>query len=219
MFVELVILLLDNIIETVSTTDCTVYSYIIDKNTMVLLLFALIMAATADPDYYAVKIKKGKFKIFTHKNECERSWYQNGGDKILFFEGVWKIAKVKNGLKDCETKSSVVEKIYQTKNSKMPEGDTWHSWTDKRDKKNIDIWVKSFNKSDEITDLKLVTGTKEEAETKEDCFGKEWGEKSDKDIVVAFQNSKCFYDFVDQARLENDSTINATIVVYPSGKN
>ena len=40
----------------------------------------------------------------------------------------------------------------------------------------------------------------------------------DKDIVVAFQDSNCFYDFVDQAELEYDYTRKATIVVHPSGK-
>ena len=33
---------------------------------MILMLLALIMAATADPDYYAVKIETERFKIFTN---------------------------------------------------------------------------------------------------------------------------------------------------------
>ena len=37
--------------------------------------------------------------------------------------------------------------------------------------------------------------------------------------MVAFQDSKCFYDLVDQAELEYDATGKATIVVHPSGKN
>ena len=39
---------------------------------MIIILLALIVSATADPDFYAVKIEKEwrKFKIFTKISEC-----------------------------------------------------------------------------------------------------------------------------------------------------
>ena len=58
--------------------------------------------------------------------------------------------------------------------------------------------------------------------TKEDCFTGDWGKKyPDKDIVVAFQDSNCFYDFVDQAQLDYDYSYirTATLFVHPAGKN
>ena len=61
-------------------------------------------------------------------------------------------------------------------------------------------------------------GTEENAESQKDCFGKDWGKKyPDKNVVVAFQDSDCFYDFVDQAQLK-PGYYRGTIFVHPSGK-
>ena len=45
-----------------------------------------------------------------------------------------------------------------------------------------------------------------------------WGARfPDKDIVVAFQDSNCVYDFADQAELEYYN--GTTIFLHPTGKN
>ena len=99
------------------------------------------------------------------------------------------------------------------------------------------ILIEGFNKRVEVTGLNLVGGTKVDATSKEDCLRKNWGKKyTDKDIVVAFQNSKCFYDVVDRAELSDDYDrdydyyydydyvpnyydYEAIIFVHPAGKN
>ena len=65
---------------------------------MILVLLASIMSATADPDYFAVKIKSGRFKIFSKISECTGAVYQSGDNKVLFRDGVWKVGTLKNGL-------------------------------------------------------------------------------------------------------------------------
>ena len=177
---------------------------------MIPILLALIVSATADPDYYAVRIgSDGTYKIFTKIRECRGAVYQSGDNRVLFQDEVWKIGTLENEL-DCNTLSSVVKEEYRTKEKQIPR-DNW--WID------IKIFIKGFNRRVEAPGLKLVGGTNVEDKSKEDCFRKDWGDFSrDKDIVVAFQNSNCFYDFVDEAELEEEIWT-GTIFVYPAGKN
>ena len=89
---------------------------------ILILLVALIKQATADPDYFAVKIRAGRYKIFTKLSHCTEAVYQSGDNRVLFQdEGdrVWKIGALKNDL-DCNTLPSVVEVKYWTKGTQMP---------------------------------------------------------------------------------------------------
>ena len=120
--------------------------------------------------------------------------------------------------------SSVVEQEYWTKEIQTAINGVWikELKKDKNDQHRytvISITIKAIHKSVEVqNELKLSNGIMEKSVTKEDCFGKDWGTRyPDKDIVVAFQDSNCFYNFVDQAKLEYDTW--ATIFVHPSGKN
>merc|ERR1712062_538039 len=94
------------------------------------------------------------------------------------------------------------------------------------DIKNIDIYgnspeswilVKGFDKNVEVTDIKLVGGTRRHSGSKEDCLREDWVKKYyDRDIVVSFQYSYCYYDFVDQAELRYG--YGAIILIHPAGK-
>ena len=207
-------------------------AYIIQTTlfTMILMLLALIMAATADPDYYAVKIETERFKIFTKISQCTGAMYQSGDNRVLFQDGVWKIAEVENGPIDCKISSSVIEEKYRTKKTQFPKDNEWIERIDvnktEQNGYTTDEWIliKSFNKGVdvELTGIILVrgAGTMEENAEKEDCLRNDWGKKhpeNDKDIVVAFQDSKCLYDFVDQAELERDND-NSIIIIHQSGK-
>ena len=187
---------------------------------MILMLLALILAATADPDYYAVHIQGdgGRYKMFTKISKCREAVYQSGDNRVLFKDGVWKIGTLKNYLVvDCKTLPSIVEEEYRmSKRTQRPKSDYWIDM----DGNTVlyRILIEGFNKSVEITDKKLVAGTKVDAESKEVCLMKDWGKKyPDKHIVVAFQDSNCFYDFVDQAELVD--VPGAIIFVHPAGKN
>ena len=189
---------------------------------MILLLFVLIMFATADPDFYAVRMGR-KYRIFSKISECTGAVYKSGDNRVLFQDGVWKIGTLKSDL-DCTTLSSVVEEEFRTKEMQMPKNDAWISWIDI---KNIDIYgnspeswilVKGFDKNVEVTDIKLVGGTRRHSESKEDCLREDWVKKYyDRDIVVSFQYSYCYYDFVDQAELRYG--YGAIILIHPAGKN
>ena len=195
---------------------------------MILILFALIVSATADPDYYAVQIESG-YKIFTKLSKCRGAVYQSGDNRVLFQDDVWKIGKLKNEL-DCNNLSSIVEEEYRNKGIQMPKTKYWIDI----DGNNVlrRILIEGFNKRVEVTGLNLVGGTKVDAKNEENCLKKNWGKQyPDKDIVVAFQNSKCFYDFVDQAKLSDNYDdyydyydydyydYGAIIFVHPAGKN
>ena len=191
---------------------------------MILILLALIVPATADPDYYAVEIetnRRSKYKIFTKIRTCKGAVYQSGDNRVLFQDDVWKIGKLKNEL-DCNNWSSIVEEEYRNKGIQMPKTKYWIDI----DGNNVlrRILIEGFNKRVEVTGLNLVGGTKVDAKNEENCLKKNWGKQyPDKDIVVAFQNSKCFYDFVDQAKLSDNYDdyydYGAIIFVHPAGKN
>ena len=68
---------------------------------ILILLVALIKQATADPDYFAVKIRAGRYKIFTKLSHCTEAVYQSGDNRVLFQDEVWKIGTLKNDL-DCK---------------------------------------------------------------------------------------------------------------------
>ena len=195
---------------------------------MILLLLAVIVSATAYPDYYALwmdvynRNTTTKFKIFTKIGECTRAVYQSGDNRVLFADGVWKIGTLKNDL-DCNTLSSVVEEEYRTRytTKKRPEDRQWFEM-----KKNVytrvSIFFEDLYEHGQKRGLKLVGGTMVDDKSKEDCFEEDWGRKyPDKDIVVAFHDSNCFYDFVDQAQLDYDYSYasSATLLVHPAGKN
>ena len=205
---------------------------------MILILLAFIVPATADPDYIAVEIESGDeyyYKMFTKISKCGAAvYYQSGDNRVLFQdEEAWKIGTLTNEL-DCNTVSSVIEEEYRNEEiQRMPKDDDW-IYMKKTDNSDDDIdsgesgddiersiKIKGFNKSVEVTvtGLKLEDGTKVEAKSKEDCLKKDWGDFSpDKDIVVAFQDFSCFYNFVDEAELKVE-TWRSTIFVHPAGKN
>ena len=189
---------------------------------MNLILLALIVSITAYPDYYAVQIENGYYKIFTKRSECRGAVYQSGV-RVLFHDRVGKIGTLKNYL-DCNSLNSVVEEEYWTNKVKLPRDNTWTQWIDiQKTYKygyNVEIWIrmKGFKKSIEVTNLNLVGGIKADAKTMEDCLRMSWmREYRDKHIVVGFKNSNCFYAFVDQAELAYD--YGAIIFVHPPGKN
>ena len=141
-------------------------------------------------------------------SQCSEPVYQSGDNRVLFQDEVWKIGTLKNDL-DCNTLPSIVQEEYRTKEKQIPR-DNW--WID------IKIFIKGFNRRVEAPGLKLVGGTNVDAKSKTDCFKKDWVDFShDKDIVVAFQNSNCLYDFVDEAELEVE-TWRTTLFVHPAGK-
>ena len=189
---------------------------------MILLLLALIVSATADPDYYAVEIagEWRKIKIFTKISECTGAvYYQSGDKRVMFKDGVWKIGTLTNDF-DCNILSSVVNEEYRTKFiAQRPEHRQWYKMND------LGAWIafeylyKRVQKP--LKGFKLVGGTMVDDKSKEDCFKEDWGEKyPNKDIVVAFQDSKCYYDFVDRAQLEYSIRHrSATVFVHPAGKN
>ena len=193
---------------------------------MILVLLASIVSANAYPDYYAVRMEAERFKIFTKISECEGAVYQSGENRFLFQDGVWRIKTLKNDL-DCNTLSSVVEEEYRTKyTAQRPEYLYWYKMTKIHyyfDYSRIWIDFEDLYKRVKYTGLKLVGGTKVEYKSKEDCLREDWGQKfPDKDVVVAFQDSNCFYDFVDQAQLHTFSKLqhsNSTLLVHPAGKN
>ena len=185
---------------------------------MIFIALALLVSVTARPDYYAVKIKKEKYKIFTKISECKGPVYQSGDRRVLFEDEVWKIGTLTNDL-DCNTLSSVVdEEYYRTKSrGERPELEDWYDMNDDH------IWItfEHLYKRKKKTLVKLVGGTKLDDKSEEDCLSEVWGEKfPDKDIVVAFQDSNCFYDFVDQAQLDYSNFYqSATLFVHPAGRN
>ena len=196
---------------------------------MIIIFLALIVSATADPDFYAVKIEKEwrKFKVFTKISECIGVvYYQSAEKRVLFLDGVWKIGKLMKNL-DCKTLSSVVEEEYRTVGLEIPEANQDEPWIDikETDKSGHDteswIWIEGFNKSVEVTGMKLVGGNEDSSSrNKEDCLRKDRGkEYPGKNILVAFQDltvsTQCFYDSVDQAELQNGDE---TIMVHPAGK-
>ena len=188
---------------------------------MILVLLASIMSATADPDYFAVKIKSGRFKIFSKISECTGAVYQSGDNKVLFRDGVWKIGTLKNGLLDCKKLSSVVAEEFQTKETQIPKNELWIDI--KKSEQNwifnnlIEISIEGIDNSVEKEKMKLVGGKKIEAESQEDCLKEDLKKKyTNKDIVVAYKDSNCSYSFVDEAELEYDAE--AIMFVYHSGK-
>ena len=188
---------------------------------MILVLLASIMSATADPDYFAVKIKSGRFKIFSKISECTGAVYQSGDNKVLFRDGVWKIGTLKNGLLDCKKLSSVVAEEFQTKETQIPKNELWIDI--KKSEQNwifnnlIEISIEGIDNSVEKEKMKLVGGKKIEAESQEDCLKEDLKKKyPNKDIVVAYKDSNCSYSFVDEAELEYDAE--AIMFVYHSGK-
>ena len=187
---------------------------------MILILLASILAAAADPDYYAVHIQGdgGRYKMFTKISKCKEAVYHSGDNRVLFQDRVWKIGTLKNDqIVDCKTLPSIVEEEYRmNKRTQRPKSDIWIDIDGDTVLKRI--LIDGFNKSVEVTDKQLVAGTKVDAESKEVCLRKDWGKKyPDKHIVVAFQDSNCFYDFVDQAELVD--VYGAIIFVHPAGKN
>ena len=188
---------------------------------MILILLASILAAAADPDYYAVHIQGdgGRYKMFTKISKCKEAVYHSGDNRVLFQDGVWKIGTLKNDQIDCKKLSSVVDETFRTKEIQMPKHELWIDI--KKSEQNwifnnrVVISIEGLNKCVEKKKLKLVGARKIDAKSKEDCFRKNW-RKKDKDIVVAFQDSNCSYSFVDEAELEYDSE--ATIFVHHSGK-
>ena len=106
---------------------------------MILILLALLVSATALPDYYAVRIFKEErySKIFTKISECTGVVYQSseffrGHNRVLFQDGVWKIGTLKNDI-DCDTLSSVVEEEFRTKSpAERPELKPWYRMNDVR---------------------------------------------------------------------------------------
>ena len=185
---------------------------------MILILLALLVSVTALPDYYAVRLRGEKYyKIFTKISECEGAVYQSGDKRVLFEDEVWKIGTLTDDL-DCNTLPSVVEEEYRTKyKAQRPEIRYWYDMNDDP------IWTafEHLYKHEKKTGVKLVGGTKVEDKSEEDCLSEVWGEKfPDKDIVVAFQDSNCFYDFVDQAQLDyRHRYFKETLFVHPAGRN
>ena len=195
---------------------------------MILILLALIVPSSAGSDYFAVKIESEyeNYKIFTKISECKGAvYYQSEDKRVLFQDEVWKIGTLKNDL-DCNTLSSVVKEDYRTKEKQIPRDGWWIDikYTESHGNNTHyfqqQIFIKGFNKRVESPGLKLVNGTNVDAKSREVCLRKAfWVNFSpDKDIVLAFQQSNCFYDFVDEAELEEE-TLRATIFVYPAGKN
>ena len=190
---------------------------------MILILLALIVPSSAGSDYFAVKIENEyeNYKIFTKISECKGAvYYQSEDKRVLFQDEVWKVGTLKNEL-DCNTVSSVVEEEYRIEEAqKMLTNDYWIDV--KKAELNISappIWIeiKFFNKSVEVKGLNLVGGTNVEAKKKKDCLRKNWGKKyPEKDIVVAFSDSHCFYDFVYKAELEYN--YRATIFLHTAGE-
>ena len=200
---------------------------------MILILLALIVPTTADPEYYAVKIISGRYKIFSKIRECTGrtgSVYQSGDNRVLFQDDVWKIGTLGNDL-DCNTLSSDVEEEYRTKYKTLkPSDKPWFRMmrspnTGQYKYFPIKIYFRKFFERVEVTsEFNLVGGIKVDAELKEDCLRKEWGKKyPNKDIVVAYQDSNCWYEFVDQAELEYDWDVeydydnHITLLFHPAG--
>ena len=185
---------------------------------MILILLALLVSVTALPDYYAIHIQGEKFfKIFTKISECTGVVYRSGHNRVLFQDGVWKIGTLKNDL-DCNRLSSVVEEEFRTKSPReRPELIYWYDMNDDQ----ILLWIEHLNKREKKTYVKLVGGTMLDDKSEEDCFTEDWGTRfPDKDIVVAFQDSNCFYDFVDRAQLTFSSRYrSATVFGHLAGKN
>ena len=97
---------------------------------MIHILLALLVSVTARPDYYAIRIKMEKYKIFTKISECGGVVYQSGDKRVLFKDGVWKIGTLKSE-PDCKTLSSVVEEEYLTISRKeRPELEDWYDMND-----------------------------------------------------------------------------------------
>ena len=198
---------------------------------MIIVLLGMIMSATADPDYYAVVLPGEKLKIFTKISECTRAvYYHSAENRVLFQDGVLKIGTLKRNL-DCQTLSSLVEVEYQNRTKEKKEElsipNYWEEWIDIKETNKygyditVWIWIKGFNKSVEVTGLKLEGGTKDSSSrNKEDCLRKDRGkEYPGEDVVVAFHHvgrRGCFYDSVDQAELEDDDK--SIILVHPAGK-
>ena len=185
---------------------------------MILILLALLVSVTALPDYYAVGFGEN-YKIFTKISECTGAVYQSGHNRVLFQDGVWKIGTLRTDL-DCNTLSSVVAEEFRTKSpAERPELTLWYDMRG-GDQKTW-IFFKHLNKRGKKTGVKLVGGTMLLDKSEEDCFTEDWGTRfPDKDIVVAFQDSNCFYDFVDRAQLAFSSRFrSATVFVHPAGKN
>ena len=190
---------------------------------MILILFALIVPVTADSDYYAVKMERERYKIFTKFSKCNGAVYQSGDNRVLFQDEVWKIGTLKNDLTDCNALSSVVEDEFRSRSAEMQEKKTLWDMTNADQNGNYNriwIWIKGFNKGVEVTGLQLVGGTKVEAKSKDDCLRTNWGKQyhPDKHIVVAFKYQNCFYDLVDEAELVEKFN-NAKLFVHPAGKN
>ena len=186
---------------------------------MILILLSLMMSssAMAYPDYFAVQIEKRGYKIFTKKSKCTGAVYQSGDSRVLFQDQVWKIGRLKNEL-DCNTLSADVEEMYRQYSIQSPEEGVWLKMTESDKNHWMLIEIKGFNKSVEVTGFKLMGGTKADDKSKEDCLRKDWGRKHpNKHIVVAFQDSNCVYDLVDQAELEYYN--GTTIFLHPTGKN
>ena len=94
----------------------------------------------------------------------------------------------------------------------------WYNLNDDRSS----ISFQELYKREKKTGVKLVGGTMLLDKSEEDCFTEDWGEKyPDKDIVVTFQDSNCFYDFVDRAQLDISISFyrSDTVFVHPAGKN
>ena len=189
----------------------------------------MIVSATADPDYYAVELPGEKLKIFTKISECTRAvYYHSAENRVLFQDGVLKIGTLKRNL-DCQTLSTLVEEEYQNRTKEKKEElsipNYWEEWIDiKETNKNrhdtVWIWIKGFNKSVEVTGMKLKGGTKDWSSwNKEDCLTKDRGKKyPGKDIVVAFHHGGgCSYDSVDQAKLKEEDDDKTIILVHPAG--
>ena len=192
---------------------------------MILILLTLIVPASAYPDYYAVKTDRyntnTKYKIFTKISECARAvYYQSEDSRVLFQDGVWKIGTLTNDF-DCNILSSVVNEEYRTKFiAQRPEHRQWYEMNDWNAWIDFEYLYKRAPKT--LRGFKLVGGTMVDDKSKEDCFKEDWGEKyPNKDIVVAFQDSKCYYDFVDRAQFDYDYYSyhgSATLSVHPAGK-
>ena len=197
--------------------------------TMILILLALIVPSSADPsDYFIFKIefKYENYKIFTKISKCKGEvYYQSEDSRVLFQDEVWKIGTLENEL-DCNKLSSDVEEEYRTTEKQIPKDHWWIDIKKTNSHSNNNthfyrerIWIEGFLKRVETKGLKLVGGTNVDAKSKEDCFKKDWVDFSpDKDIVVAFQDFRCFYNFVDEAELEVE-TWRTAIFVHPAGKN
>ena len=189
---------------------------------MILILLASILSATAHPDYYAVRMKSENknYKIFTKIRQCSLAVYQRE-NRVLFHQDLyWRIGRLKNNERlDCKNISSVLVELYRTKGGQIPKDNLWIDMKNGTNNSiTIPIWIEGLNTDVPVPGFKLVGVTKKDAESQEDCFGKDWGEEyPDKDIVVAFLNTKCSFVNVEEAKLKQNQS--AVIFIHPSGKN